>query len=180
MCHAHYRRFLIYGDPNVTKTMQGKPPETRFWAKVNKTDSCWLWTGAIVRGYGVFTPVIPGPLLRAHRYSYELLVGPIPDGLQIDHLCRTPLCVNPAHLEPVTPRENTLRGNTFQAKNLAKTHCVNGHEFTPENTLLRKPSPRLPNGGRWCRTCCREKMRRRRAAARQRALDLRIATGRRD
>lgn len=167
LCHAHYRRFRLYGDPAAIKTMQGEPPEVRFWAKVDKKlgDGCWLWTGATNRGYGAFTPVAPGPQLKAHRYAYELEVGPIPDGLQIDHLCRTPLCVNPAHMEPVTSRVNTLRGDTFQAANLAKTHCVNGHEFTPENTLVRKPSPRLPNGGRWCRTCNREKMRRRRGSS---------------
>lgn len=90
------------------------PIHERFWAKVNKTETCWLWTGAkIGKGYGMFWI---GPTLRsehfsvAHRYAYQLLVGPIPHKKQLDHLCRVKLCVNPKHLEPVTNRENCMRG----------------------------------------------------------------------
>jgi len=80
----------------------------RFWSKVEKTVSCWLWTASTRRGYGQF--VINNKPTPAHRFAYEQLVGDIPRGLQLDHLCRVRNCVNPEHLEPVTSRENILRG----------------------------------------------------------------------
>ncbi len=81
----------------------------RFWAKVEKTDGCWLWTGAENgRGYGTFWS--EGMVVRAHRWAYGHLAGPIPDGLDLDHLCRVKSCVNPDHLEPVTHRVNVRRG----------------------------------------------------------------------
>jgi hypothetical protein len=87
-------------------------------ARTDMGPDCWLWTGAVdAKGYGrVLTPDGHRP---AHRLAYELAVGPIPDGLVIDHLCRTPGCINPDHLEPVTRRENTLRGETIAARNAA-------------------------------------------------------------
>lgn len=85
--------------------------------------------------------------LRAHRVVYEQVVGPIPDGLVLDHLCRVRCCCNPDHLEPVTHIENIMRGAGTGAANAVKTHCKNGHEFTVENTYER------PTGGRACRTC---------------------------
>lgn len=111
----------------------------RFWSKVDRSGDCWLWMGTRgPSGYGYYSG------RRAHRLSYEDMVGPIPDGLVMDHLCRNPPCVNPAHLEPVTTLENTRRGIWH-----TKTHCVRGHEFTPENT-------RLDNGvHRVCRACDR-------------------------
>lgn len=124
-------------------------PEERFWAKVNKTDSCWLWTASTnAKGYGLF--VFYGRMTKAHRLAYELLVGPIPDGLHIDHLCRVKPCVNPAHLEPVTNYENHHRWMTQ-----VKTHCINGHEYTPENTILKND-----RGWRRCRICRNESSRR--------------------
>src|SRR5690606_7991791 len=92
-------------------------------------------------------------------FAYELLVGPISAGLYLDHLCRTPRCVNPHHLEPVTARENSLRGETVLARNLAKTHCPSGHEYTQENTYRAGPAKKTPNGSRQCRTCVRERKR---------------------
>jgi len=87
----------------------GTPAADRFWAKVDKSDTCWTWTGSRNgRGYGLFM-VAPGSCVRAHRFAYELLVGPIPDGLQLDHLCGVKACVNPSHLEPVTNEENSRR-----------------------------------------------------------------------
>lgn len=73
--------------------------------------------------------------MPAHRWGYERFIGPVPPELHMDHLCRNPGCVNPAHLEPVTPGENVLRGVSFSALNKRKTHCMHGHEFTEENTL---------------------------------------------
>lgn len=121
--------------------------EERFWAKVNKgsSDNCWLWTACVDKdGYGFFWNGAKQGF--AHRYAYEWFVGPIPKGLQIDHLCRVRNCVNPDHLETVTNRENTLRGYAPTAINARKTHCIRNHEFTPENTL------RVPRG-RHCKAC---------------------------
>jgi hypothetical protein len=87
----------------------GPPLEERVWAKVEKTEGCWLWTAAISpNGYGKF--MVSGRPVNAHRLVYQLTVGPIPDGLDLDHLCRVRHCVNPDHLEPVTRSENLLRG----------------------------------------------------------------------
>ena len=126
-----------------------------FWEFVTKTDTCWLWTGPRWGGYGRYRHA------QAHRLAYEALVGPIPKGLVIDHLCRVRHCVNPAHMEPVTNVENVMRGLAPSAVNARKTHCIHGHEFTPENT---RPKPK----GRECRECFRlicRRSRRRKAAA---------------
>jgi hypothetical protein len=129
----------------------------RFWVRVEKTDTCWLWTGRVeTNGYGrlsVSSDVTP---LWAHRYAYELHKGAIPEGLQIDHLCRVRHCVNPGHLEAVTLRENLMRGEGFGAKNIKKTHCPKGHEYTTENTIIYK-------SWRYCRTCRNIQRRARRA-----------------
>lgn len=120
----------------------------RFWAKVTKTETCWLWTAYKSNGgYGRIK--ISGRMVPAHRVAYELLVGPIPAGLEIDHLCRVRNCVNPDHLEPVTRAVNTLRGTSPSAQHAVKTHCDNGHPFDAANTYLR------PTGGRACRACGR-------------------------
>lgn len=88
---------------------------------------------------------------RAHRLTWTLLVGEIPAGLEVDHLCRVRNCCNPQHMELVTHRENTMRGDTVTAANARKTHCIRGHEFTPENTKVRADRP----GTRECKACQR-------------------------
>lgn len=106
---------------------------------------CWAWMGSVVKGgYGKVCNL--GRVLMAHRVSYTLIRGPIPEGLTLDHLCRTPSCVNPDHLEAVTIRVNTMRSNAISRINADKTHCIRGHEFTPENT-------HLGSGARYCRRC---------------------------
>ena len=118
-------------------------PEQRFMRHVEKSDECWLWRGAKHGfGYGQFHGS-QGKMVDAHRFAYEMFVGPIPEGLTIDHLCRIRNCVNPAHLEPVTLRENILRGENA---NKSKTHCKRGHPFDSRNTYWRQ-------GERSCRTC---------------------------
>lgn len=140
----------------ISETLKARVPEAeRFWAKVRieDPDGCWLWIGAkSSTGYGVFRA--GGRDVRAHRYAYETLVGPIAPSLTLDHLCRIPACVNPSHLEPVSSRENTLRGETVTAANAEKTHCDSGHELVGENLYV------TPDGRRQCRACRAEAHRR--------------------
>lgn len=112
----------------------------RFWSKVDASGDCWEWTAGKVRGYGHFTLTRPHQMMLAHRFAWELLVGPIPEGLTLDHLCRNPVCVNPDHLEPVTLQENTRRAYRL------RHHCKQGHRYTPETTVIQQ-------GRRVCRIC---------------------------
>jgi hypothetical protein len=118
------------GEPNFRMTA---PVLARFLAKVVAGEGhCWIWIGwRSNRGYGYLRRADKN--LRAHRVSYEHFVGPIPGGLQIDHLCRNRSCVNPTHLEVVTSRENTLRGDGPTARNARKTHCKHGHPLSGAN-----------------------------------------------
>jgi len=131
---------------------------TRFWAKVNKIpNGCWEWmAGFAGNGYGSF--YLNGKRVKAHRFAYEVLVGIIPDGLEIDHLCRNSKCVNPDHLELVTHSENVRRGlapNTGRQYQESKTHCPKGHPYDETNIYFRTDRP-----GRECRLCRREAIRR--------------------
>jgi hypothetical protein len=118
----------------------------RIDAKIRIDSSCWTWTGFLgPGGYGMVKR--GGRTQRVHRYVYELLTGiTIPAELVIDHLCRNRACCNPAHLEPVTTRENILRGVGAGAVNAQKTHCPSGHPYDGTNLAVRA-------GGRWCREC---------------------------
>lgn len=119
---------------------------SRFWSNVEKSNSCWFWKSNIQGrcGYGMFK--VKGRKMQAHRVSYELCVGAIPKGLILDHLCRNVTCVNPSHLEPVSNRENILRGIGPSAINSRKTNCQRGHPFSIENTAIVQ-------GKRCCRIC---------------------------
>lgn len=125
----------------------------RFWPKVDRSGgpgACWIWTGALhTAGYGVLWGGRDDARrwLRAHRVAYELLVGPIPDGMTLDHLCRNRRCVNPDHLEAVSNVENVMRGVGLGPTNAAKTLCPNGHRL-PE---------RIGPGERVCLPCKRRR-----------------------
>lgn len=120
----------------------------RFWAKVDRSGECWVWIGwRTSGGYGGFDLTEPeaGGHIPAHRFAYEQEVGPIPPGLELDHLCRNTACVRPDHLEAVTHRENVLRGNGITAQAARRTHCPRGHAY----------DYRTKAGDRRCRTCDR-------------------------
>jgi hypothetical protein len=143
-------------------TTRPRPLRERALEKVDQRGpgECWPWLGQKdEKGYGqVRESNRRSRSLMAHRVVYELLVGLIPEGLTLDHLCRVRHCVNPAHLEPVTNRENILRGDGPAARHARQTHCKYGHPFDEQNTLHRR------NGrGRSCRTCQRERSARFRA-----------------
>ena len=146
---------------SMNKGPKAKPLIERFESHVNKTDTCWLWQGHITpKGYG-YLPMkhndgVWRPTL-AHRIAYQIYKGDIPEGMTIDHLCRTRNCVNPAHLEAVTQSVNLHRGDTLQAQNSAKTHCPKGHPYDEQNTWISR------FGKRSCRVCNRERATLRRA-----------------
>ena len=116
-------------------------------------DECWLWPEVRPDGYGKPVSNLKGKIKHPHQIAYTIRYGDVPDGKNLDHLCRNRPCWNPRHLEPVTNRENTLRGDTYSSgwrRNI--THCPQGHEYTPENTYF-KQSANQGRGCRQCRTC---------------------------
>lgn len=158
-CVNHYNQWRNrQHDPLIGSRPKGPPRiplHDRFWQYAKADGSgCWIWHGGCGRaGYGLVRAdqtVGEQGTRPAHRMAYELVKGPIPEGLQIDHLCRNPPCVNPDHLEVVTPRENTLRGEGPAAVNARKTHCIRGHPFDGANTYIQPTS-----GARRCRACRR-------------------------
>lgn len=134
----------------------------RFWQKVDvEPAQCWTYTGTLITGYGQFCLSSSRAHMKrmpAHRYAWELLVGPIPEGLQLDHLCKNRACVNPDHLEVVDARTNILRSAAASALNARKTHCKHGHRDWHV----------LPSGERGCRECWRISNRKQRAKRRDR------------
>lgn len=150
LCNRHWRRNHLYGDPLASAPQP--TVEERFWAKVDKTDTCWLWTGAISdTGYGAFRAEV---LTSAHRYSYELNVGPIPDGLVLDHLCRNRACCNPEHLEAVTQRVNTYRGEAPTVKAFLAGVCLRGHD---QGTYGRVSARKDGSRAAFCDACIAER-----------------------
>jgi hypothetical protein len=140
---------------------QGKFGSTSIMEKIGDKilvgDGCWEWIGG-TQGYRFQYGVVKhrNRKMLAHRIVYQLLRGPIPEGLVLDHLCRNPRCVNPGHLEPVTIGENVLRGEGPAARVARRTHCFRGHEKIPENMQVR------PNGTRYCKVCANDSRRPRR------------------
>lgn len=136
-----------------------RPASERFWEKVNADGACWEWDGYRDEGgYGRFR-WHRRQNGYAHRLAWESLVGPIPEGMALDHLCRHRCCVNPDHLEVVTPQENARRSNALSMRKC----CAKGHEFTPANTMF------TPRGRRYCRTCKQDSNARYRAQQSERA-----------
>jgi HNH endonuclease len=144
------RNRIRSGMPAV-RTQPNDTAWDRIRMRLDRSGECWLWTGQTdAEGYAEVR--FRGKRIKAHRAVYEHFTGPIPNGLELDHLCHTPSCLRPDHLEAVSHRENVLRGTGFAARNAGKTHCIHGHEFTPENLLTASY--------RACRQCSRERKRR--------------------
>lgn len=145
-CSMHYSRWLRWGTPLGRVPLT---PEERFWRRVARGDSglCWPWLGYVdVEGYGGLT--IRRVRTYAHRVAYELVIGPIPGGLTLDHLCRNRVCCNPAHLEAVTSGVNTLRGNGWSGRKSRQQRCIRGHPLEWEVAAGRRR--------RVCRECKRQ------------------------
>ena len=146
LCGMHVKRVKRHGDPG-----RGRPTRAEIIKRNVRIDEagCWIWQGSLTRGgYGKYSSN-----QMAHRVSYETFVGLIGQGLHLDHLCRVRECVNPAHLEAVTPLVNAQRRDAELGIGGAKTHCPQGHPYDEENTARR-------NGRRYCRACQRERAKR--------------------
>ena len=163
-CSKHYNRWHTHGDPLVVKSRITKSPEERFWARVNKQGPvpderpdlgpCWVWTGPRNKQRGQFSAVYGRSPVLTHRFCYELCVGPIPEGLVLDHLCRNRACCNPDHLEPVTAAENTRRNEAPSTVTNRTGVCQYGHPIEGDNVY----SPASRNE-RSCRECKRRRQR---------------------
>lgn len=146
------------------KHPRGAPVSERLahYSAINPTTGCHEWSGCKSQnGYAYIR--VAGRTVYAHRVAWELANGPVPAGRYLDHLCRNRRCINPGHLEPVTHRENVIRGIGPTAINAAKTHCYAGHELSPDNLTSRE----LRLGHRKCLTCKRERNRADKKAKRQ-------------
>lgn len=173
MCNKHHLRWHKHGDPNIVISVQDKRPAAERWRdryQVHPETGCWLWSESwLVHGYGKISD--QGVDKYAYRYVYEQLVGPIPVGMTLDHLCHSRdascaggdtcwhrRCVNPEHMQPVPLAVNIARGQAPPSVNRRKVECKWGHEFTPENTYIR-----TDGRSRGCRACTRRAQREYRA-----------------
>jgi len=166
LCDTHYRRWWRENPDKIKQRFGGEAVDERFWRQVQGGDvrTCWLWTGRPANaGYGKF--VDGRKWHQAHRYAFECLIAEIPDGLELDHLCRNRACVNPWHMEPVPHYVNTRRAQLGERisesrSHPVETHCANGHLRTEANTYIP------PKGSPRCRICNREEARRSKARRR--------------
>lgn len=166
-CNMHWSRWRKHGDPSVTMTpnLVVGTAKGRFYSKVAlpNENGCMLWLGARTpNGYGQLT--VGGKRVSAHRMAYELMVGPIPEGLEIDHVkargCKSRSCCAIEHLDLVTKAENIRRGDAG-VNNAVKSHCPSGHPYSESNTYVL---PSRPNA-RYCRACKKEREQRLRDSA---------------
>ena len=155
-CGMHNERVRRNGDPNVVLVI--REPVERFWSKVDKTETCWLWIGQLTHdGYGIFG--VKDDRMGAHRWAWRIAGRELPVGMHLDHLCRVRNCVRVDHLEAVTPAENNARSESPTAKNARKTACPRcGADYRFDR-----------NGGRYCQPCHSERRRQRKAEARRTA-----------
>lgn len=153
-CKTHWARWRRTGDPEGLKGRTDVLERVMRRVEKDPETGCWIFTGFLNKtGYGQVALSFEEGRALVHRVTYARLVGAIPEGLHLDHLCRVRSCCNPDHLEPVTPAENIRRGIAAERRRetcAAMTHCGRGHEWTAENTHI------TPAGKRRCRACCRE------------------------
>lgn len=165
-CGAHYQRVVKYGDPQADKPLVRRPTESSpaglelFRSLYVEDDQgCWNWIGPLVpAGYGRFNYL--GQAHLAHRWAYEMLIRPIPEGLVVDHLCRNRQCCRPAHLDIVDTRTNLARGMSPTFIAVRTNRCKRDHELTEDNVYRRPGNPKQ----RFCRECQRIRQQARRAA----------------
>lgn len=162
MCENHYRKWRRWGTPTPKTEAGGRalvPTADRFWAKVDKTGDCWLWTATrYSNGYGNFWNRAAGRKVLAHRYSYELAFGPIPIGLVVMHTCDNRICVNPTHLRLGTTADNQAdmarKGRGTKPVMPLRTHCKNGHPLEGNTYAVNTKRTGQPTVR--CKTCVRE------------------------
>lgn len=187
-CERCYRAHLRQLKRDGAYVSQVTPTADASLARVGATvlnrieisaEGCWRYKGSInADGYGIVDVSRRFPQIRAHRAAWEAVVGPIPAGMELDHLCHGRdadclggaqcmhrRCVNPTHLEPVPGSVNTARGKSLSSINAQKTHCLRGHAFTPENTYWRPTRNGKPLPSRQCRQCIQIRRKRYRGAA---------------